>query len=175
MSSLAYTFSPATAKPVTSPTATINRGADIPSQIRAGTEGLPFDVVSNASVGSVNRSEGAPARGGVTKWDGRRWLVDERDEEQLKKEAEERFRARMSRGTGENSTGSSPPSPKIPEKSAGGDGGRVERGKNVSAGPRTGFVPAQAMLTCFYSLHGGFLTEVICYSFSPSCPLPSTL
>lgn len=168
MSSLSYTFSPATAKPVTSPTATINRGADIPSRIRAGAEGLPFDVVSNASVGSVNRSEGAPARGGVSKWDGRRWLLDERDEEQLKKDAEERFRARMGRGTVEKSAGSSLSSAQVAEKNTGGHGGRVEGGKNVSTVPRTGFVPAQAMLTCFYSLHGGFLTEVIYFSFSLS-------
>ena len=61
MTSLAYTFSPPT-KPAAAPTAVINKGDDMAA--RAGGEGVPFDVFSNTSVGSVNRSVGAPVGGG---------------------------------------------------------------------------------------------------------------
>jgi len=44
--------------------------------------------------------------GFVTAWDGRRWLVDERDEEQLKEEAKERFRKRMAGDAGSSPTNS---------------------------------------------------------------------
>jgi hypothetical protein len=60
MTSLAYTFSPPN-KPTAASTAAINKG-DIAE--RAGGEGVPFDVLSNTSVGSVNRSVGAPVAGG---------------------------------------------------------------------------------------------------------------
>jgi hypothetical protein len=168
MTSLAYTFSPSTTMPITSPTVPINQGAHLASQARAGAEGLPFDSVSNTSVGSVNRSVGVPARGGVTKWDGRRWLVDERDEEELQKEAKERFRKRMGASAGgkpiDNSSTSNSTavgSETQEKRSAGSGGDKGEGAASVAAaGERSGYVPAQAMLTCFYSLHGGFMTEV---------------
>ena len=42
-----------------------------------------------------------------------------------------------------------------------GAGAKTETTSNASAVPvaMSGWMPAQAMLTCFYSLHGGFLTE----------------
>ena len=83
MTSFAHRFSATSFAPLTSPQTILNAGTG--GQVSSlAKEGLQYDVITNSSVGSVNRSVGAPMGGGqVVEWDGRRWLVDGRDEVQL--------------------------------------------------------------------------------------------
>ena len=83
MTSFAHRLSATSFAPLTSPQTILNAGTG--GQVSSlAKEGLQYDVITNSSVGSVNRSVGAPVGGGqVVEWDGRRWLVDGRDEVQL--------------------------------------------------------------------------------------------
>lgn len=141
MTSLAYTFSGASHETVTSPNGVVNAGGQ-EGVAQLASAGLSYDVLSNSSVGSRNRTVGPVGAGGVSEWDGRRWTVDGRDELQLQEEAKQRFRQRFRGSSSNTSTNTS-----------------HTNSTTAGGGLSGGWVPAQAMLTCFYSLHGGFLSE----------------
>jgi len=153
MSSLSYSFSPPSVQTITAPGAVTNAGEGVANMTALASEGLGYDVLTNSSVGSVNRTQATPdSRAAVVQWDGRRWLVDGRDEKMLQEEAQDRFRKRFASRAAANASAANA---SATNSSAGGGAGNA----SSAASPMSGWVPAQAMLTCFYSLHGGFLTE----------------
>jgi len=91
--------------------------------------------VSSLHQAAVLNATGTLSASSVVEWDGSRWLVDGKDEEELKAEARRRSSVTLTANTSKTNGNQSRPAPSAP------------------------YVPAQAMLTCWYSLHGGFLEE----------------